>query len=96
LSTLPSHVLHRAIKRLARPAVVLSVLAVSTAFAAEPSPAGLWKTIDDHSRRPRGVVQIYEKKGAFFGKVEAPSTPAKPPGAAAAVAMIEKISPSSA
>jgi uncharacterized protein (DUF2147 family) len=63
-------VLRRAINRLVRPAAALIVLAVSTAFAAEPSPAGLWKTIDDHSGRPRGAVQIYEQNGAFFGKVE--------------------------
>jgi len=62
------------INRLVCPAVALSVLAVST-FATEPSPTGLWKTIDDHSGRPRGAVQIYEQNGTFFGKVEAALDP---------------------
>ena len=62
------------INRLVCPAVALSVLAVST-FATEPSPTGLWKTIDDHSGRPRGAVQIYEQNGTFFGKVEAAFDP---------------------
>jgi uncharacterized protein (DUF2147 family) len=39
--------------------------------AADPSPAGRWKTVDDRTGQPRGVVRIYEQNGAFFGKVEA-------------------------
>jgi uncharacterized protein (DUF2147 family) len=75
LSILRAHALRRTINRLVRPPVALIGLAVSTAFAAELSPTGLWKTIDDHSGRLRGAVQIYEKGGAFFGKVEAAFDP---------------------
>lgn len=35
-----------------------------------PSPVGLWKTVDDHTHKPRGIVRIYEEKGTFFGKIE--------------------------
>ncbi len=43
--------------------------------AAEPSPVGLWKTIDDHTHKPRGIVRIYEENGAFLGKIEASFDP---------------------
>jgi len=69
-----THAVRRAVHRRFRLAA-LTLLAVSTACAAEPSPAGLWKTIDDHSGRPRGAVQIYEQNGAFFGKVQAAFDP---------------------
>jgi uncharacterized protein (DUF2147 family) len=45
------------------------------AFAAEPSPAGLWKTIDDKTKRPRGIVRIYEQDSAFFGRIESSLNP---------------------
>ena len=38
--------------------------------AAESSPAGLWKTIDDGSGQPKGLVRIREVNGQFDGKVE--------------------------
>lgn len=38
--------------------------------AAEPSPVGLWKTIDDSSGQPRGVVRIREVNGRLEGTVE--------------------------
>lgn len=44
-------------------------------FAADPSPAGLWKTIDDKTGRARGFVRIYEQQGQLFGKIESSVTP---------------------
>ena len=38
--------------------------------AAEPSPVGLWKTVDDNSGQPRGLVRIREVNGQFEGKIE--------------------------
>lgn len=38
--------------------------------AAEPSPAGLWKTIDDSSGQPKGLVRIREVNGQYEGKLE--------------------------
>jgi uncharacterized protein (DUF2147 family) len=40
------------------------------ASESEPSPVGLWKTVDDHTHKPRGIVRIYEQNGTFFGKIE--------------------------
>jgi uncharacterized protein (DUF2147 family) len=36
----------------------------------EPSPVGLWKTMDDRTHKPRAIIRIYEEKGAFFGRIE--------------------------
>ncbi|MEO6024315.1 MAG: DUF2147 domain-containing protein [Burkholderiales bacterium] len=37
---------------------------------AENSPAGVWKTIDDKSGKPRSIVRIVEENGVFSGIVE--------------------------
>jgi uncharacterized protein (DUF2147 family) len=54
----------------------------ATAYAAELSPIGLWKTIDDNTGRPRGFVRITEINGQYEGKVEKifpkPGEPANP------------------
>ncbi len=58
---------------------VLSVLALflvaATAFAADGAPTGLWKTIDDKTGRPRGLVRIFEHNGELFGRIEASFDP---------------------
>jgi len=41
-----------------------------SAYAANPSPLGLWKTIDDNTGQPRGLVRITEVNGQYEGKVE--------------------------
>jgi uncharacterized protein (DUF2147 family) len=38
--------------------------------AADPSPVGLWRTIDDKTQKTRGLVRVYEHEGAIFGKIE--------------------------
>lgn len=44
--------------------------AAAGAAANEPSPVGLWRTVDDHTHKPRGIVRIYEENGVYFGKIE--------------------------
>jgi uncharacterized protein (DUF2147 family) len=39
-------------------------------YAADPSPVGLWQTIDDHTGKPRGLVRIVEANGEYRGRVE--------------------------
>lgn len=46
------------------------ILAASAAYGADHSPVGLWKTIDDHTGKPRGVVRITESNGEYQGRVE--------------------------
>ncbi len=36
----------------------------------EATPAGLWRTIDDKTGKPRGIVRIYERNGELFGRIE--------------------------
>jgi uncharacterized protein (DUF2147 family) len=46
------------------------IVVYSTAYAAELSPAGLWKTIDDSTGQPSSLVRIREVNGQYEGKVE--------------------------
>ena len=47
---------------------ILAVPAVST--AAEASPVGLWKTIDDESGKPKSLIRISENDGVLSGRIE--------------------------
>jgi uncharacterized protein (DUF2147 family) len=51
-------------------ALLLSA-ALGGSAATDLSPAGRWKTVDDRTGMPRGIVRIYEQNGAFFGRIEA-------------------------
>jgi uncharacterized protein (DUF2147 family) len=37
---------------------------------AQASPVGLWRTIDDHTGKPRGLVRITETNGEYQARVE--------------------------
>ena len=50
--------------------IIISVMVWSVASASELSPVGLWKTIDDNTGKPRGLVRIMEQNGEYQGKVE--------------------------
>jgi uncharacterized protein (DUF2147 family) len=39
-------------------------------FAGDATPAGLWKTIDDKSGKPRSLIRITERNGEFSAVVE--------------------------
>src|ERR1700748_3167370 len=47
-----------------------AITVAAGAAVVEPSPVGLWKTVDDRTHKPRAIIRIYEEKGAFFGKIE--------------------------
>jgi|SRR5581483_4151629 len=51
--------------------ILIVLVATLLAGRAEPSPGiqGLWRTVDDKSHQPRGVVRIYQEHGQFFGKI---------------------------
>lgn len=36
---------------------------------AQHGVTGKWKTIDDHSGKPISIVEIFERKGRFYGRV---------------------------
>ena len=45
-------------------------LAAGFAAAQATSPAGLWKTVDDNTKKEKSLVRIVEAGGVFTGKVE--------------------------
>ena len=48
----------------------LAILAFSISSAQKSSVVGKWKTIDDATGKPISVVEIYEKNGKYYGKVD--------------------------
>jgi len=50
-------------------ACVLAAAALG-ASAQATSPAGLWRTIDDSSKKDKSLVRIVENNGVYSGKVE--------------------------
>jgi uncharacterized protein (DUF2147 family) len=69
--------------------LTMAALAMMLALAAAPaaqteptdmtSPVGLWRTIDDKTGKPRGVIRVYEQDGKLFGKIERSLRPGEPP-----------------
>jgi uncharacterized protein (DUF2147 family) len=60
---------------------LVATFAMTAAFGAEPTPAGLWKTIDDSSKVEKSLVRITESGGVFTGRVEKILDPAAKPDA---------------
>lgn len=46
------------------------ILCCSYAYASDLSPIGKWKTIDDETKLPRSIIQIWEEEGQLKGKIE--------------------------
>jgi len=42
-----------------------------------PSPLGIWRTVDDHTHKARGLIRLYEQNGEIFGKIQASFNPAE-------------------
>ncbi len=66
---------HRCIQHLC--VVALTFVGTASIAAAELGPEGLWKTTDDHTGKPRGMVRIYQANGALYGRVESTLDPAE-------------------
>ena len=63
-----------------RTAVVGVVLAFASGLAAAQatSPAGLWKTVDDNTKKEKSLGRIVETNGVYKGKVEKVNDPGAP------------------
>ena len=48
---------------------------------AQATPAGLWKTIDDESKKEKSLIRITEASGVFTGKLERLLDPSTKPDA---------------
>ncbi len=59
--------------------LLLSALLVTAASfaAAQATPAGLWRTIDDETKQERSHVRIVEQGGVLSGRIEKIADPAK-------------------
>src|SRR5436190_21490395 len=58
---------------LTRKKLVVALLLAGSAFGAAAqvtSPAGLWRTIDDNTKKDKSLVRIVEANGVYTGKVE--------------------------
>jgi uncharacterized protein (DUF2147 family) len=51
-------------------AVALVALAMQTAAWAQATPVGLWKTIDDATKKEKSLVRISDSGGVLTGKIE--------------------------
>ena len=61
--------------------LAIAFLLAGTAFGAAAqatSPAGLWRTIDDSSKKDKSLVRIVEANGVYTGKVETIVDPDSP------------------
>lgn len=47
-----------------------TLLSMPAAGAADASPVGLWKNIDDVSGKPKALIRISENKGELEGRIE--------------------------
>lgn len=50
--------------------IALSLSLSAAAALAQATPVGLWKTIDDETKKEKSLVRITEAQGALTGKVE--------------------------
>jgi uncharacterized protein (DUF2147 family) len=61
-----------------RLAVVLLVASFTGPVLAQASPVGVWKSIDDDTKKEKSLVRISEAGGVLTGKVEKLLDPATP------------------
>jgi uncharacterized protein (DUF2147 family) len=66
-----------AVKSLSLASALFLVFALGAAALPHDSPTGLWRTIDDKTHKPRGLIRIYEHDGALYGRIEASLDPAE-------------------
>ena len=51
-------------------ALIAAALMAHAAAFAQATPAGLWKTIDDETKKEKSLIRITEAGGVFSGQVE--------------------------
>ena len=56
----------------------LALAFASGLAVAQATPAGLWKTVDDNTKKEKSLVRIVEANGVYTGKVEKITDPDAP------------------
>ena len=51
-------------------AITLAALLVHAAALAQATPVGLWKTIDDETKKEKSLVRIVDSGGVLTGRIE--------------------------
>ena len=64
-----------------RAAVGLAWVAIAGLAKAQATPVGVWKTIDDETKKEKSLIRISDSGGVLTGKVEKLLDPATPPDA---------------
>jgi uncharacterized protein (DUF2147 family) len=62
---------------ISKAAILCLLLLPLQAVEPDTAPLGRWKTVDDHTGKPRSIVALYESNGRIFGRVEAALDPEK-------------------
>ena len=57
-------------RQLMKAGLIAMMFAMPAAWAQNASPAGVWKTIDDETGKPKSLVRITEENGVLTGKIE--------------------------
>ena len=64
------------------PLILGAALCLASALAhAQATPAGLWKTIDDATKKEKSLVRIVDNAGVYSGKIEKLLDPTSKPDA---------------
>ena len=50
--------------------LLITILLISGSVFAQSPILGRWKTIDDETGKPKSIVNIFEKDGIVYGKIE--------------------------
>jgi uncharacterized protein (DUF2147 family) len=56
----------------------IALAAVACTAAAQATPVGLWKTIDDETKKEKSLVRIAEQGGVLSGRIEKLLSPSEP------------------
>ncbi len=51
-------------------AVLAAAMSLSSAWADDTSPVGLWKNVDDVTGKPKAMIRITEEHGTLVGRIE--------------------------
>jgi len=57
-------------RQLMKAGLIAMMFAMPAAWAQNASPAGVWKTIDDETGKPKSLVRITDENGVLTGKIE--------------------------
>jgi uncharacterized protein (DUF2147 family) len=57
-------------RQLMKASLLAMMIAAPAAMAQNASPAGMWKTIDDETGKPKALVRVTDEGGVLTGKIE--------------------------